>query len=123
VHVAVTAGSPRLARETRLTAFCELARHATVVFANADEARALTGEDLEGAVRALASVFPLACVTNGRDGAILAAEDEVYHARPTLRREAEVVGAGDAFAGLLLVALARGDRYEDALRLSVDTAV
>jgi sugar/nucleoside kinase (ribokinase family) len=85
------------------------------VLVNEMEARRLTGREPEAAARVLGASFRLACVTRGAAGAVAVldgrletrAADPVDAARP--------VGAGDAFAACLLVALARGDDLGDAL--------
>jgi ribokinase len=94
------------------------AADANVVLATADEARAVTGAEPDEAVRILASQFELAVVKLGEEGAIAVLGDQVERATaaPVVRRSA--FGAGDAFAGALLVALARGAPLEPALELA-----
>jgi sugar/nucleoside kinase (ribokinase family) len=75
----------------------------------------MTGEEPEAAGRTLASRFSVACIKLGDQGAVAVAGDRVE------RRAAEAVarrspfGAGDAFAAVLLVALASDASLEDAL--------
>lgn len=92
------------------------AEGANVVLADAEEARALTGEeDGEAAVRALAERFELAFVKLGAHGALACSQgDLVRHAEPPVERLA-AAGTGDAFAGAALLALARADDPEAAL--------
>ena len=96
----------------------ELAADANVILATAAEARALTGAEPEAAARALASHFEIACVKLGEKGAIAVRGDRVERAgtEPVDRRSA--FGAGDAFAGALLVALARAAPLKRALQLA-----
>lgn len=108
----VDLASPKLAAAAALD---EVAQGAAVVFATAEEARALTGAGPEEAARALASRFAIACVKLGAEGAIAS-----YDGRLERRAAAPVVrsapfGAGDAFAAALLVALARGSSPPQAL--------
>ena len=92
------------------------AEGANVVFADAEEARALTGEeDGEAAVRALAERFELAFVKLGARGALACSHgDLVRHAEPPVERLA-AAGTGDAFAGAALLALTHADDLEAAL--------
>ncbi|TML18031.1 MAG: hypothetical protein E6G33_01310 [Actinobacteria bacterium] len=110
---AVDLASPKLAD-------LELTTGANVVLATAEEARAVTGSEPEEAARALASRFELAVVKLGEDGAIIVRGDRMERAaaEPVERRSA--FGAGDAFAGALLVALAEDDSLERALELACE---
>jgi ribokinase len=106
---AVDLASPKLAD-------LELARGANVILATADEARAVTGLEPEEAARALALRFEVACVKLGASGAVAARGDRLERAAPEPAERRSVFGAGDAFAGALLVALARDDSLEPALQ-------
>jgi ribokinase len=110
---ALDLASPRLAD-------LELAAGVNVILATADEARAVTGAEPEDAARALSSRFELTVVKLGEDGAIAVRGDSLERAaaEPVERRSA--FGAGDAFAGALLVALAQEDVLERALQIACD---
>ena len=113
--IAVDAGSARLV--TRLGAHTALDRTdgANAIFADADEAHALTGETGDAAVVALADRFRLVCVKLGVDGAI-ALLDGVTERRPAPEQLVHgAAGAGDALAGVLLASLVRGHSLGDAL--------
>jgi sugar/nucleoside kinase (ribokinase family) len=79
------------------------------------EARRLTGSAPEDAARMLGRSFRLACVTSGADGAVAVLDGRLERSRPDPVASAGPVGAGDAFAAGLLVALARGADLRDAL--------
>jgi sugar/nucleoside kinase (ribokinase family) len=95
--------------------FHERARGANVLFANEDEAAALTGLDLREAALALAELYELAFVTAGAAGAVAASNGELVVARPREQTRSDRSGAGDAFAGVLLVSLASGAELQFAL--------
>ncbi|HEU4942792.1 MAG TPA: PfkB family carbohydrate kinase [Gaiellaceae bacterium] len=109
----VDLGSPRLAAAAREADLGGAGR--TVLLATADEARALTGEEPEDAVRTLSSRFAIACVKLGEGGAIAASGDRVERraAEPVVRRSP--FGAGDAFGAVLLLSLTAGKELGDAL--------
>jgi sugar/nucleoside kinase (ribokinase family) len=89
---------------------------AGVVFADAQEARTLTGKrDAADAARHLSAGVRIACVTLGADGAVAAAPGETARAAAPVRRPLAAAGAGDAFAAGFLLALAGGLSLEDAL--------
>jgi sugar/nucleoside kinase (ribokinase family) len=88
---------------------------ANAILVDEIEARRLTGSAPEAAARMLGERFRLACVTCGADGAVAMLDGRVETARPEPVDNASPVGAGDAFAAGLLVALARGAGLRDAL--------
>jgi sugar/nucleoside kinase (ribokinase family) len=114
---AVDLASPRLAGGANLE---ELATIANVILATADEARAVTGAEPEEAARILAASFAVACVKLGEDGAIAAQAGELERAAPGRVARNSAFGAGDAFAGALLVALAREGSLSHALELGCE---
>jgi sugar/nucleoside kinase (ribokinase family) len=79
------------------------------------EARRITGAAPEEAARMLGESFRLACVTCGADGAVALLDGRLETSRSEPVDGASRVGAGDAFAAGLLVALARGAGLHDAL--------
>jgi len=79
------------------------------------EARRLTGSGPEEAARLLGERFRLACVTRGADGAVAVLDGRLETSRPEPVDNARPVGAGDAFAAGVLVALAHGADLRDAL--------
>lgn len=85
------------------------------VLVDETEARRLTGAGPEAAARALGTSFRLACVTRGADGAV-AVHDGRLETRATDPVDAaRLIGAGDAFAACLLLALADGEDLGEAL--------
>jgi sugar/nucleoside kinase (ribokinase family) len=108
----VDLGSPRLAASADLDAGI---RGARVLFATAEEARAVTGAQPEEAARALATRFPVVCIKLGKDGALVAQGNRTSRdrAEPVVRRSP--FGAGDAFAASFLISLSAGKSAADAL--------
>ena len=88
---------------------------ANAILVDEIEARRLTDSAPEEAARMLGERFRLACVTCGSEGAVAVLDGRVETARPEPVDNAARVGAGDAFAAGLLVALARGLDLRDAL--------
>lgn len=98
----------------------EAAAGANIILATADEARAVTGAEPEEAVRILASQFELAVVKLGEEGAIAVLGDRVERVATAAVARRSAFGPGDAFAGALLVALARDEPLAVALQLACD---
>jgi len=95
--------------------FHERARGANVLLANEVEAWALTGLEPEEAAVALGELYELVVVTAGPDGAVAVRGGDVVFVSPSERSESDRSGAGDAFAGVLLVALAADAELRVAL--------
>jgi sugar/nucleoside kinase (ribokinase family) len=114
---AIDLASPRLAAGADLD---RLEKSANVLFATAEEAKAVTGADPDEAARALASRFSIVCVKLGEEGALAGHGDRVerHDATPVVRRSP--FGAGDAFAAAFLVSLARDDSLAQALKLACE---
>jgi ribokinase len=113
--VAVEAASWPLIEAFGVDRFFASTERATVILANDREAETLTGLTGEKAARALGAHFPLAAVKHGADGATIVADGDVHRAAAEPIDEVDPTGAGDAFDGVLLAALARGASVDDAL--------
>jgi ribokinase len=114
--VAVEAASWPLVEAVGPNGFHDLAAGATAVLANEREARALTSEEPRAAALLLGRRYRLACVKRGPEGAVLVLDGEVHEPRAEPIQEVDPTGAGDAFDGTLLGALARGHGPAEALR-------
>jgi sugar/nucleoside kinase (ribokinase family) len=117
--VGVTAGSASLLAGLHLQELRRRTEGANVFVANVAEAHTLTGLPGEEAALELARVFGTACVTLGADGAVAASGDRLERAAAPATTGAPALGAGDALAGSLVAALARGRDLADALRAGV----
>ncbi len=113
--IAVDAASWPLVDRFGVDRFLVATRQAGVIFANEREAASLTGAEGEAAAWLLAEHYPLACVKLGAEGAIVVADGTIHRARAPEIDEVDPTGAGDAFDGVLLGALARGAGIDDAL--------
>jgi ribokinase len=89
---------------------------ATVVFANEHEAEVLTGFSSVDAARTLGERYRVACVKLGEQGAVMSFDGSLVEVAAEPVIEVDATGAGDAFDGVLLAALARGEQPEAALR-------
>ncbi len=86
--------------------------HVNVLFANAEEAEALTGKGPEDAARTLARTVRIAVVKLGPGGSIVAEGERIEHVPTRPVAAVDSTGAGDAYAAAFLHGLACG---EDAL--------
>jgi sugar/nucleoside kinase (ribokinase family) len=120
--LAVDVGSARLVTAFGVDRFLEATSTVGVLLANAEEAHALTGLDAEEAAVALARHYEVVCVKLGSAGALVARGERVVHAAVQPIERGDTLGAGDAFAGGFLVALASGAELPGALRAGGDAA-
>lgn len=88
---------------------------ANVLLVNEREAEVLVGLSGAAAARALGDRYRVVCVKLGEKGAAMSFDGSLVEvvAEPVI--EVDATGAGDAFDGVLLAALARGADPQDAL--------
>jgi sugar/nucleoside kinase (ribokinase family) len=108
----VDLASPKLAAAADLDG---AAARANVVFATADEAKAVTGAEPGDAARALGTRFQLACVKLGPEGALVAHGGRMHRSAASSVVRTAPFGAGDAFAAAFLLSLAGGGTTAEAL--------
>ena len=113
-HVAVDAASWPLLAE-RAEAFFEATRGCDVLFANAREAEALTGEEPAEAADTLGRRYRTVVVKLGPSGAVMCWEGLIAHFGGTEVPDRNPTGSGDAFDGVFLAALVGHRSPADAL--------
>ncbi|MCX8044516.1 MAG: adenosine kinase [Desulfobacterota bacterium] len=92
-----------------------ITNNADLVFANAQEACALSGKDtLDDALKTLTEMCRNIAVTNGERGSILCFEKTVVPIKPFIVSAIDTTGAGDSFAAGLLYGLTHGYSLEDS---------
>ncbi|UYN98796.1 MAG: adenosine kinase [Devosia sp.] len=100
--------------------FLDLIRSKTVdyVFANVNEVKSLyQTDDLGTAIREIAKDAEVAAITMGADGAMAVCNGEVISVPAfPVDKVVDATGAGDLFASGFLLALARGQSLDQALR-------
>jgi ribokinase len=114
-HVAVDAASWPLLRDLGPGRFLDAVTSATTLLLNGKEAETLAGPDPEAAAARLADRFDLVAVKLGSQGVVVATAGGVRWFPVEPVKEADPTGAGDAFDGVLLAALALGAPLEDAI--------
>lgn len=113
--VAVETASWPLVEAFGADRFFELTQKATVLLANEREAEVLTGSTGEAAAKLLGDRFPIACVKLGDRGVVAVVDGALHRAPAEPVEERDPTGAGDAFDGVFLAAVARGAAVDDAL--------
>jgi sugar/nucleoside kinase (ribokinase family) len=113
--IAVEAASWPLVERFGAERFLAETSRATAILANDHEAKVLTGRDGGDAARALGDLVRVAAVKRGRRGAALVVDGVLVSAPAEDVDEVDPTGAGDAFDGVLLAGLVRGDEPDIAL--------
>jgi len=113
--VAVDAASWPLLRDFGIERFFDATSDANVLLANQLEAAMM-----EGRRRRLHDGFAMGCVKMGPGGAEMWTPDGFLRARPPSMSTVDATGAGDAFDGVLLAALAGGAEPAEALQRACD---
>ncbi len=103
--------------------FAELLPKIDIVFANEEEAQAMTGATGTAAAEWLAHTCAIAVVKCGADGAVAVAGDkEVSVAAERVAKVEDTTGAGDFFAGGFLYEHAKGASLEHCLQMGARCA-
>jgi len=90
-----------------------------LLFANAQEAQALTGErDTDAALRALCGMCPQVAVTDGEQGSLVHAGGATVRVAPHRVAAVDTTGAGDSYAAGLLYGLTNGCSLEASGRIA-----
>ena len=88
-----------------------------VVFMNDEEARGFTEmESLEESARYIGNIVDTAFITNGKKGALVVHNKEVFEVPGFEVKAIDTNGAGDAFAAGALFALSKGKSAQEAAR-------
>lgn len=91
--------------------------HCDIVFANEDEARALTGKDPHQAIKILAKNQKLIVVKQGEKGALIMHNKKFIAIDAHRANAIDTTGAGDSFAAGFLWRLCQNRSLEDAAQL------
>jgi len=93
-------------------------QHADIVFANEQEAEALTGKKAEEAATELAQWCETAIVKRGVHGSLIARGKELIRVSAVKAHAVDTTGAGDAYAAGFLYGLLKGWPLKDAGELA-----
>ncbi len=82
-----------------------IAEHVDIVFANEDEAKALTGKEPEDALNEIASMCEIAVVKIGKGGSLIKQGDNTFRVGVIDVQSVDTTGAGDLYASGFLYGL------------------
>jgi len=122
IPVIVDAASVGFLREVGVEAFLKWTSGSATLFANLDEALALTGSsDLTLQMQTLGRFYGRVIIKRGAQGAAIGGRSGVSISLPAPASEViDTTGAGDAFAAAFLAAEMRGEKADACLRAGID---
>ena len=122
IPVAVDAASVGFVEEVGAGRFLEWTKGFSTLFANADEAAALSGtDDLAAQMRVLGANYDRVVIKLGARGAAVGGADGVLLQLPAPSvNVVDTTGAGDAFAAAFLSSELRGEDVESCLRRGIE---
>jgi sugar/nucleoside kinase (ribokinase family) len=94
-----------------------IANYANIVFANAEEARAFTGEEPEKALTTIARLCDITAVKIGAQGSLVAQGENIYHIAADSVKPVDLTGAGDLYASGFLYGLSMGKDLETSAKI------
>jgi sugar/nucleoside kinase (ribokinase family) len=92
---------------------CLISKYANIVFANAEEAKAFTGEkEPESALMKISGLCDIAVVKIGAKGSWIQQNGKIYHVPAKMIMPVDCTGAGDLYASGFLYGLSSGKHIE-----------
>ena len=92
-------------------------QYVDILFCNASEAEAFTGEEPRAAIRSLAGLVDTVAITLGKEGALIGHQADVFQVEAEGGKPIDTTGAGDNFAAGFLYGLSVGATWEQAARI------
>lgn len=122
IPAVVDAASVGFLREVGTEAFLKWTSGSSTIFANLDEALALTGSsDLTLQMQTLGRFYGRVIIKRGAQGAAIGGRSGVSMSLPAPQSDViDTTGAGDAFAAAFLAAEMRGDKLEACLTAGIE---
>jgi len=91
--------------------------YADIIFANEDEAKAMTGHGPEDALHHIAEWCEIAVVKIGKEGSLIKSKGETYKINPIEAIVADTTGAGDLYASGFIYGLLNGLSFHECGRI------
>lgn len=108
VKVSVDLADPGIVKRNKADILSMLKKYADIVFANEDEAKALTGKDAIEALNEISNMAEVAVVKLGKKGSLVKRGSELYEIKPHSVEPLDTTGAGDMYAAGFLYGLTSG---------------
>ncbi len=119
VKISLDCGDALLIRRIKDEILRIIEKYADIVFANAEEAKALSNlNNPEEALNFLSEKCQIAVVKLGSKGSLIKNNNKVYKIKALKVKAVDSTGAGDAYAGGMLFGLSRGLSIEKAAKIA-----
>ena len=107
LEVSIDLASYNIVEENRDFLAEILKKHVTIVFANEEEAKSMTGKEPREALDELQKICDIAVVKVGKDGSWIKTSDELSHVEAVKTVPVDTSGAGDLYAAGFLYGLSK----------------
>jgi sugar/nucleoside kinase (ribokinase family) len=118
VKISIDLADPALVKRNQRDISEIVKKYAYVVFANEEEAKALTGEEPEKALDIISKIVDVAVVKVGKKGSLVKNKEKVYKIEPFLVKAVDTTGAGDMYSAGFLFGLCRNYDLETCGRIA-----
>ena len=108
VKISIDLGDPGIAQRNKTDIKDMIKKYADIVFANKEEAKALTGLEPLEALNEIAKLTDIAIVKVGKKGSYIKSRNIIYEIPGYKAKTVDTTGAGDMFAAGILYGVAKG---------------
>ncbi|MBW2984174.1 adenosine kinase [Candidatus Woesearchaeota archaeon] len=108
VKISIDLADPGIVKRNRDDLRRLVKKYADIVFANEDEAKALTGKEVIGALNEISNMAEIAILKLGRKGSLVKSGKDLHEIKPHSVKPLDTTGAGDMYAAGFLYALTHG---------------
>jgi sugar/nucleoside kinase (ribokinase family) len=108
VKISIDLGDPGIVSRNKADIKKMVNEYADIVFANEEEANALTGLEPLEALKEIAQITDIAIVKVGKKGSYIKQGEKVYEIPPYEAKAVDTTGAGDMFAAGVLYGISQG---------------
>ncbi|HLD33431.1 MAG TPA: adenosine kinase [Candidatus Nanoarchaeia archaeon] len=118
VEISIDASDPGIIKRNKEQFMNVLTNYATILFANEEEARELTGKSSEEAIFDLGKMCKTAIIKCGKQGSLITHQGEVHMIECVQANAIDTTGAGDAYAAGFLYGYLNNYPIEKAGKLA-----
>ena len=109
IKISLDLGDPGIVSRNKEDLKKMIKKYADIVFANEDEAEALTGLEPEEALDEISKLVDIAIVKVGKDGSYIKEKDKIHRIKGYEAKAVDTTGAGDMFAAGVLYGISKGE--------------
>ena len=108
IKVSIDLADPGIVKRNKQDMIKLVKDYADIVFANEDEAKALTDKDAIDALNEISDMVEIAVVKIGKEGSLIKKGSELHEIKPHTAKPLDTTGAGDMYAAGVLYGITHG---------------